>query len=138
MHARIENGLVVEYPIHNLRQRLPEVSLPSDLTNDAALPDGFVYVRPAPPPAFNSATHKLVQQGAPAFDGQRWVHGYDVAPLNAQELVSMASSRAQATLDQRRRAYQDEADPLFFQWQRGDATQQQWLDKIAEIKARLP
>jgi hypothetical protein len=35
-------------------------------------------------------------------------------------------------------AYALEADPLFFQAQRGKATQQQWLDKIAEIEARYP
>lgn len=38
----------------------------------------------------------------------------------------------------RRAAYQEEADPLFFEYQRGDATEQEWLDKIAEIKARYP
>lgn len=38
----------------------------------------------------------------------------------------------------RQAAYQKESDPLYFKWQRGEATQQQWLDKIAEIKARYP
>jgi len=38
----------------------------------------------------------------------------------------------------RRAAYQEEADPLFFEYQRGDVTEQEWLDKIAEIKARFP
>lgn len=38
----------------------------------------------------------------------------------------------------RKAAYQADADPLFFKWQRGEATQQQWLDKIAEIRARYP
>lgn len=35
-------------------------------------------------------------------------------------------------------AYQTESDPLFFQWQRGESTQQAWLDKVAEIQARYP
>lgn len=34
-------------------------------------------------------------------------------------------------------AYQREADPLFFKWQRGEAEKQEWLDKIAEIKLRF-
>ncbi len=34
--------------------------------------------------------------------------------------------------------YKKEADPLFQKWKRGDATEQQWLDKIQEIKTRLP
>lgn len=38
----------------------------------------------------------------------------------------------------RQDAYQKESDPIYFKWQRGEATQQQWLDKIAEIKARYP
>ena len=38
----------------------------------------------------------------------------------------------------RRAAYTAESDPLYFKWQRGEATQQQWLDKIAEIKSRYP
>jgi len=35
-------------------------------------------------------------------------------------------------------AYKEEADPLFLQAQRGKATQQEWLDKVAEIEARFP
>jgi len=39
---------------------------------------------------------------------------------------------------QRKEAYTAEADPLFFKVQRGEATQEEWLAKIAEIKARFP
>lgn len=35
-------------------------------------------------------------------------------------------------------AYAAEADPLFFQYQRGDIDRKVWLDKVAEIKARYP
>lgn len=35
-------------------------------------------------------------------------------------------------------ALQAEADPIFFAWQRGEATEQDWLDKVAEIRARYP
>lgn len=38
----------------------------------------------------------------------------------------------------RQAAYQSESDPLYFKWQRGEATQEQWLDKIAAIKSRYP
>jgi hypothetical protein len=34
--------------------------------------------------------------------------------------------------------YRNESDPLFFKWQRGEATEQEWLNKVAEIKARYP
>ena len=35
----------------------------------------------------------------------------------------------------RKAAYTAEADPIFFKFQRGEATQEEWLAKIAEIKA---
>jgi hypothetical protein len=38
----------------------------------------------------------------------------------------------------RRAAYAAEADHLFFKAQRGEATQAEWLAKIAEIRARYP
>jgi hypothetical protein len=38
----------------------------------------------------------------------------------------------------RKQAYQDEADPLFFKWQRGESTEQEWLDKIQDIRNRYP
>jgi hypothetical protein len=38
----------------------------------------------------------------------------------------------------RQAAYQQTADPLFFQWQRGDGTEQAWLDAVAAVKAAHP
>ena len=35
-------------------------------------------------------------------------------------------------------AYREESDPIFFKAQRSEATEQEWLDKVAEIKARYP
>jgi len=38
----------------------------------------------------------------------------------------------------RRAAYVLDADPIYFMSQRGEATEAEWLAKIAEIKARYP
>jgi len=35
-------------------------------------------------------------------------------------------------------AYRAEADPLFFKWQRAEASREEWLAKIAEIRQRFP
>lgn len=40
--------------------------------------------------------------------------------------------------DEKHYAYRREADPIFFKAQRGEATMEQWLAKVAEIKARYP
>jgi hypothetical protein len=55
--------------------------------------------------------------------------------IDAAVVAKIKSEQATA---QRRTAYEQEADPLFFKYQRGEATEQEWLDKIAEIKARYP
>jgi hypothetical protein len=49
-----------------------------------------------------------------------------------------AEDRAEMARQAKLYAYQQEADPLFFKAQRGEATLQEWQDKIAEIKARFP
>lgn len=63
--------------------------------------------------------------------------------LTADEIAAITPTDAALTAQRtaqvealRRGAYAAEADPLFFKWQRGEATQQQWLDKVAEIRAR--
>lgn len=38
----------------------------------------------------------------------------------------------------RARAFSEEADPLFFKAQRGEATIAEWETKVAEIRARYP
>ena len=66
-------------------------------------------------------------------------------PMSDEELAAYNQTtgdvNAQATVwndDNRRAAYEAESDPLFFKWQRGEGTEQEWLDKIAEIQARYP
>ena len=54
-----------------------------------------------------------------------------MAELEAEEALNQAKRARQA-------AYQAEADPLYFGFQRGENTEQAWLDKVAEIRARYP
>jgi hypothetical protein len=57
------------------------------------------------------------------------------AEQKAQEAAQQFVATAEAN---RKAAYIAEADPLFFKAQRGEATVQEWQDKVAEIKARYP
>lgn len=57
-----------------------------------------------------------------------------VDQYNAQQLADFNQSQKQ----KRHAAYIAESDPIFFKSQRGEATNQEWLDKIAEIDARYP
>lgn len=95
MHARIDNGQVVEYPIVNLRQRLPECSLPVDLTNDQLLPDGYVWVSNGAAPEHDPSTQTLVP-GNPEFAGGGWVCNYTVVDLSLEEVQERADQKAAA------------------------------------------
>lgn len=39
---------------------------------------------------------------------------------------------------QRQLAYRQESDPIFFQWQRGESTEQEWIAAIEKIKEKFP
>ena len=75
------------------------------------------------------------------YDGLTWLSD---APKPSQAELDAAwpavqQAQAQAQVDaQRHAAYTAESDPLYFKWQRGEGTEQAWLDKIAEIQARFP
>lgn len=57
----------------------------------------------------------------------------------AAEVEAERREREAAQVERARaQAYRDEADPLFFKWQRGEATESDWLGKVAEIRERHP
>jgi len=83
----------------------------------------------------------LWQLDGDTYDGLTWFS--DNSKPSQAELdaawPAVQQQQAQAQVDaQRHAAYVAESDPLFFQWQRGEATEQQWRDKVAEIQARYP
>jgi hypothetical protein len=55
--------------------------------------------------------------------------------VDQTKVAELKAAEAEAN---RKAAYIAEADPLFFKAQRGDATMQEWQDKVADIKARFP
>lgn len=40
--------------------------------------------------------------------------------------------------EQRRLAYSKESDPIFFKWQRGEATEAEYLDSVEQVKLKYP
>jgi hypothetical protein len=66
-----------------------------------------------------------------------WNNGWSLQNIPAPPTPS--PDPAPATNEERRSvAYTQESDPLFFKYQRGEATREEWLAKIEEIKARYP
>lgn len=91
MHAKIENGSVVEYPISNIRKHLPNVSLPADLTVDANLPDGYAWVQQTVVPQVDQTKQKVVQANPILVNG-RWQTNFDVRDLLPEELEQVRAS----------------------------------------------
>ena len=48
------------------------------------------------------------------------------------------ANQVAAVENARRADYEAQSDPLFFEWQRGDGTEQAWLDAVAAVKAAYP
>lgn len=89
------------------------------------------------------ATHPGAQWSLSDNDYDTLIWHDDTPKPSQQELddawPAVQQQQAQAEVDQQRHAaYVAESDPLFFQWQRGEATEQQWRDKVAEIQTRYP
>lgn len=54
-------------------------------------------------------------------------------------LPGVAKAKAEEeVIRNRKSAYREESDPLFFMAERGEIDKQVWLDKIQEIKERYP
>lgn len=67
-----------------------------------------------------------------SYDGTSWLRNpewFDPAPPPLSKEVQSAA---------RAEAYRNEADPIFFKAQRSEATNEEWLALVAEIKMRYP
>ena len=76
-----------------------------------------------------------------SYEGLTWKS--DTPKPTKEELESLWEEvKKQQQIEQverdRRNAYRNESDPLYLKWQRNEATEKDWLDKIEEIKARFP
>lgn len=71
----------------------------------------------------------------------QWMPDHEGVKPTAEEIQAeltrlQEEAPTKAAEENRLRDYQKESDPLFFKWQAGEATEEQWKAKRAEIKAR--
>ena len=79
-----------------------------------------------------------VDDDAGAFDaeGNQVTVNEDAVAAEIERLIPMEQAKhAEAS---RKAAYIAEADPLFFKWQAGEGTQEEWQAKREEIRQRYP
>ena len=138
MHALIVDGAVAKYPytIGMLRKDNPNTSFPKRPSDEVLAEWGMQPVSRTERPDVDHT--KNVTEGTPVLENGYWRQVWSVADASAAEIAErVAQMRAQAEA-QRAEAYRTESDPLFFKWQRGSSTEQEWLDAVAAIKARYP
>jgi len=62
----------------------------------------------------------------------------DPAPIDAEYDRLIAQQPHDQVEAARLYAYEQTSDPLYFKWQRGDATEAEWLAAVAKVKADNP
>ncbi len=75
------------------------------------------------------------------YDGLTWLSDTPKptqAELDALWPEVQHEQQVKVVESQRKAAYTTESDPVFFQYQRGDATEQEWLDAVQAVKDRYP
>lgn len=131
MYIKLKNGNVEKYPysITQLKQDNKDTSFPTEMS-DERLAEWDVYpVIEVPYPEVDY-TKNVAEETPNLIDG-KWYQDWSVTDKPKAEIDEIVTSL-------RADAYRNESDPLFFKWQRGESTEQIWLDKVTEIKVRFP
>lgn len=122
---------IYPYTLTDLRLARPDVKWPQTISDELAAVYGVFAVQAVEPPLVTST--QAVDDDCEK-QGVVWVQTWTVRDATEEELADRKSS-AQSN---RASAYSEEADPLYFKWQRNEGTEQEWLDKVAEIRGRYP
>ncbi len=138
MHVLAPNLVVERYPysIGALRKDNPNTSFPKNPT-ESQLAEWNVYiVHPTPRPEVDHT--KNVREINPVRKNNAWIQAWEVTDATESEINERLAQQKEQAREGRKEAYREEADPLFFKAQRGEATMDEWLAKVEEIKQRFP
>jgi hypothetical protein len=129
--VKINDNGSIQYPYtkRNLQNDNPTVSFPTLLDQNTL--DAFrlspVRIVSAPEVGYS----ETVREGPVRNNNGTWEQTWEVTKKSSSEIASIAKQL-------RGDAYRTESDPLFFKWQRDEVSEQDWLDKVNEIKRRYP
>ena len=135
MYIRLTNGNPTSYSIAYLRRDNPQVSFPENISVDILAEYNVYPLRLTASPTYDPLTQNITE-GVAEKQGEEWVQVWIVTEASAEEIAERQEQHTAQVEAKRAEAYRTESDPLFFKSQRGEATHQEWLDKVAEIKSR--
>lgn len=133
-YAYVQNGQIVEGP-RSLPKSWRNISglnhMPEqDLIAIGWLPWRFVEVEAGPDTVQEPSTVEI--------KATEVVETQVFRAKTQAEKDDEAQQQAEQNRRDRAEAYREESDPLFFKAQRGEATNEEWLAKVQEIKNRFP
>jgi hypothetical protein len=137
MYIKLKNGAIDKYPysLNELIRDNPNTSFPAEISEECA---SEFDVYPVTQVEYPQVDHTKNVIETAELVGEKWTQKFSVVDATPEEIAFRVNELNAMAQNNRASAYRNESDPLFFKWQRGEATQQEWLDKVAEIKARYP
>jgi hypothetical protein len=139
-HVKIVNGEVAAYPYsaYQLRSDNPNTSFPEIIGESLFVEYGVFNVTHLDQPMYNKLTQKIVQDTTPTLINDEWCVGWTIVDLSSEEIADKITEITERQKVNRHQGYMMEADPLFFKWQAGEATELEWQAKRQEIRERYP
>jgi hypothetical protein len=135
MYALLNSeGQIETYPysVSQLEADNPGVSFPSPMPDERLAEWNVVVVVPTTPPTV--PPEQNVTEGTPAETDGIWYQTWVVTDKTPEQIAEYNNQQKQNRLI----AYEHESDPIFFKWQRGEGTQQEWLDAVELVKQQYP
>jgi|APGre2960657404_1045060.scaffolds.fasta_scaffold06790_4 hypothetical protein len=129
MYIKIKDNLVEKYPysISELKSDNPQTSFPETISDETLAEFNVYKVTQIEKPVITYKQNLI--EGTPVNENGAWKQTWAITDKPLTEIEEIQTNN-------KAEAYRTESDPIFFKWQRGEATQQEWLDKVAEIKLR--
>lgn len=132
-------GVVQTYPysVLQLRKDHPDTSFPRTPSSSLLAQYDVFSVIDTHPPEFDPLTETLTE-GTPEQINGAWRRVWHVTQAAPEEVEQRLEARRAEAARSRADAYRNEADLLFFKAQRGEATMEEWLSLVEDIRQRHP
>jgi hypothetical protein len=140
MYALLNSeGQIETYPysINQLQVDNPGTSFPSPMPDERLVDWNVVIVVPVEAPPYDPITQNLTELTPQKTDGV-WMQAWEVSEASPEEVAERTAEYNEQQKQNRLLAYERESDPIFFKWQRGEGTQQEWLDAVELVKQQYP
>lgn len=136
MLVKVIDGVAEKYTLKKLLEDNPNTSFPTN-PDDTILAEFNVYpLKSTPKPTVDHT--KEVIEGDPELVVGEWHQTWVVTDSSTEKLEENIHAIKVEIQNRRKRAFEIEADPLFFKWQRGETDEQTYINKVNEIRARYP